>query len=250
MRLSDVKPLVFDLFQTYFAGANVSMARQSRIPKPKSPLVLLTYGTVSRAAFPRMMLVDGVNVEQYESSVVVDVDLFTHGKPIKQAGTDEILAYDNTAVEDMSSFMDFLDSEYTIEWSDIHSITILREGDIQDLSGLINETSYEFRARMTLRIYYVSLAVEYAGVLSEDSIVYPTGEYDEHGQEIYAPGAPVRKTSTSGYYGSPEEEIEKRAKISAQFEQTPSGGGSDELAEMETGYYTEIDEIDIKVKGV
>lgn len=242
MRLSEVQDLFYDLISKYFAGANIVYARQDRIAKPKSPLVLLTYGNVTRPDMPNYMLVDGVNVGQYQSSVLLDIDLFTHGAPMALPGVDEVLTYRDSAVEDMSAFEDFLNSEYCVEWSDIHSISYLREGEIQNLSGLINETSYEFRARMTLRIYFVSLAVEHSGVLGEKSIYYPTGVMED-GEEVFAPVAPVRKISTTGNFGSPEEEREKRAVVvrPEKFEPTPSGGGTQELADLETGYYTEAE---------
>ena len=79
MRLSEVQDLFYNLISQYFAGANISYARQDRIAKPKSPLVLLTYGNVTRYDMPNYMIVDGVNVAQYQSSVLLDIDLFTHG---------------------------------------------------------------------------------------------------------------------------------------------------------------------------
>jgi hypothetical protein len=248
MRLSEVQDLFYNLIVQYFTpeNANISYSRQSRVAKPKLPLLLLSYGNVTRSDMPNYMVVDGVNVGQYQSSVVLDIDLFTHGKPITGGSDVEVFTYRDSAVEDMSAFEDFLNSEYCVEWSDIHSVSWIREGEIQNLSGLLNETSYEFRSRMTLRIFYVSLAVEHAGVLQENSILYPTGKFVD-GHEIYAPVAPVRKTSTSGHYGSPEEEREKRAIIvpPETYKPTSSGGGSEELADMETGYYTEA-EITIK----
>lgn len=242
MRLSEVQDLFYSLISQYFAGATISYARQDRIAKPKSPLVLLTYGNVQRYDMPNYMIVDGVNVAQYQSSVLLDIDLFTHGSPILLPGLGEVLTYRDSAVEDMSVFEDFLNSEYCVEWSDIHSVSWLREGDIQNLSGLLNESTYEYRSRMTLRIYYVSLAVEHAGVLPEDSILYPTGRFVD-GHEIYAPGAPVRKTSTTGHFGSPEEEREKRAIVvpAEKFVPTSSGGGTQELADMKTGWYEEVE---------
>ena len=242
MRLSEVQDLFYNLISEYWVGAEITYARQDRIAKPKNPLVLLTYGNVTRYDMPNYMIVDGVNVAQYQCSVLLDIDLFTHGAPMRLQGMGEVLTYRDSAVEDMSAFEDFLNSEYCVEFCDIHSISWAREGDIQNLSGIINETSYEYRSRITLRLYYVSLAVEHAGVLSEDSILYPTGRFVD-GKEVFAPGAPVRKTSTTGHYGSPEEEQEKRAIVVPPecFIPTPSGGGSKVLAKMQTGYYEDVD---------
>lgn len=239
MRLNEVRELFRQLTKEYFGAANVLLARQSRIPKPELPLVLLTFGAVTRPTRPNIMVFDGVGVGQYASSVQLDIDLFTHGAPVTEQGYG-IVARENTAVHDLCAFEDFLQSEYVVEWSDIHSIAIAREGDVDDLSGIIGETTYEYRARMRLRLSYVSLAVEHAAVNSEDSIVYPTGEF-ERGEEIFSPGAPVRKTSTTGNFGSPEEDKEKRATVVPAFSPTNSGGGTEILAQLRTGFFTEAE---------
>lgn len=239
MRLTELRELFRSLVKEYFGEANVLLARQSRIPKPELPLVLLTYGTVNRPTKPNILVFDGVGVGQYASSVQVDIDLFTHGAPVTdpQLG---VVAHENTAVEDLCALEDYLQSEYVVEWSDVHSVTIQREGNVEDLSGIIGETTYEYRARMRVILSYVSLAIEHAGTNSEDSVVYPTGEFDG-GEEIFAPGAPVRKTSTTGNFGSPEEDKEKRGRVVPHFVPTSSKGGTEILARLNTGFFTEAE---------
>lgn len=239
MRLKEVRELFRQLTKEYFGEANVLLARQSRIPKPELPLVLLTFGAVVRPTRPNIKVFDGVNVGQYSSSVQVDIDLFTHGAPVTdpQLG---VVARENTAVDDLCAFEDYLQSEYAVEWCDIHSISFMRDGDVEDLTGIIGETSYEYRARMRLRLSYVSLSIEHAGVVDESSIIYPTGKFNGD-EEIFAPGAPVRKTSTTGGFGSPEEDAEKRATVNPQFTPTDSGGGTEILAMFNTGYFTEAE---------
>ncbi|MBE6725090.1 MAG: hypothetical protein E7576_07875 [Ruminococcaceae bacterium] len=239
MRIKDVRKLFCSLTEEYFSNAIVLLSRQSRIAKPELPLVLLTFGTVTRPSRPNLQVFDGVNVEQYASNVQLDIDLFTHGIPIvdQEIG---VVGYEDSAVEDLTAFDDFLNSEYVLEWCDIHSLTIQREGDIESLSGIIGETSYEYRARMRLILSFVSLAVEHAAVNDESSIVYPTGRFDGD-EEIFEPGAPVRKTSTTGGFGSPEEEKEKRATVVPHYTPTSSGGGSEILAMFNTGYFTEAE---------
>lgn len=239
MRLKEVRELFRQLTKEYFGEANVLLARQSRIPKPELPLVLLTFGAVVRPTRPNIKVFDGVNVGQYSSSVQVDIDLFTHGAPVTDSQLG-VVARENTAVDDLCAFEDYLQSEYAVEWCDIHSISFMRDGDVEDLTGIIGETSYEYRARMRLRLSYVSLSIEHAGVVDESSIIYPTGEFKD-GEEIFAPGAPVRKTSTTGGFGSPEEDAEKRATVNPQFTPTDSGGGTEILAMFSTGYFTEAE---------
>lgn len=240
MRLNKLRTLFMALTKEYFGNATVRFARSSMKPKPDLPLVQLSFGPVERPHRPNYMVVDGYLVGMYGSFVRVDIDLFTHGAPVVNPTTSAVFDHENTAVEDMSAFEDYLNSEYVLNWQDIHSVAVQVEGEIQDLSGIINETTYEYRARMTVRLSYTSYATEHAGVLSEDSVVYPTGEY-ENDEEVFAPGAPVRKTSTTGNFGSPEEDREKRATVTPAFAQTSSGGGTQILAQLSTGYFTEAE---------
>lgn len=240
MRLNTLRTLFMALTKEYFGNATVRFARSSMKPKPDLPLVQLSFGPVERPHRPNYMVVDGYLVGMYGSFVRVDIDLFTHGSPVVYHTNSAVFDHENTAVEDLSAFEDYLNSEYVLNWQDIHSVAVQVEGEIQDLSGIINETTYEYRARMTVRLSYTSYATEHAGVLSEDSVVYPTGEY-ENNEEVFAPGAPVRKTSTTGNFGSPEEDREKRATVSPAFSQTSSGGGTQILAQLSTGYFTEAE---------
>ena len=140
-------------------------------------------------------------------------------------------------MDDMLSFADFLNSEHTVQWSHQNDVSILIDGDVLNLTGVVNDTSYEFRSRLTVQFYFTQKAVGASTALLESSLQYPTGEKDPETQEpTYTPTEPPETDSKSGPWGDKEEPI-----VVPTFEPSASGGGTEELAKEETGYFTEVE---------
>lgn len=100
MTLAELKKLLVQLTQTYFAGATVTYAKQSFVAKPGSPLVTLTTGSVNRSRNPPVKIIEGTPVAFYPASVPVQIDLFTHGRQEEVAPGFTPIA-ENTAEDDM-----------------------------------------------------------------------------------------------------------------------------------------------------
>ena len=62
MTLSELKKLLMQLTQMYFAGATVTYAKQSFVAKLCSPLVTLTTGSVNRSRNPPVKIIEGTPV--------------------------------------------------------------------------------------------------------------------------------------------------------------------------------------------
>jgi len=170
----------------------------------------------------------------------MQVDLFTSGLPVVEEETGKTIAFENTAMDDMLSFADFLNSQHTVEWCHDRDVSVLIDGDVQDLTGIVNDNNYEFRSRLSVLFYFTQTAVGHSAVLSEDSIQYPTGKFDEEtGEPVYTPEPPKVEESTSGLFGSDTDD--NGGVVKPHFVQTSSGGGTEELASEETGYFTEVE---------
>lgn len=230
MRVSQAKELFRALTQEYFAGAWVTFSRQSRVAKPNVPLVSITPGNVNRPQNPSYENVGGEMLGYYPSRISMTVDLFTPGREVVDEETGGTVAHENTAVDDMLAFADFLNSEHTINWCHENDVAIQFEGDVQDLTGLVNDTNYEFRSRLVVLLYFTQKVVGHAAVATEDSIQpaggrppIPDGDEgeDQPGQDTPKPGDDIV--------------------IEPHYEQTSSGGGTEELATQTTGYFTEVE---------
>lgn len=240
MRVNKVKELFQKLTAEYFSAATVVFANQSRQPKGKIPLVVINCGNVNRPQHINYDNVDGTLVGNYLSRLSVTVDLFTNGLPVIDEETGETVAYADSALDDILSFADFVSSEYAIGWCDKYDISISLDGDAQNLTGVVNDTSYEYRSRLSFFVYFTQKTIDAAAVASEESILYPSTD------GIYTPEIPIPTTSTTGGYGSEEETAAENSVVEKKFITTPSGGGSVELTGKTVGYFTEAEVKEIR----
>ena len=231
MRVLEARNLFRELTEEYFSGARVIFSNQSRAAKPPTSLVVITPSAVKRPYRPTLEIVDSEEVGYYQSRLSFTVDLFTRGSPVID-DSGNIVAYENSAVDDMLGYADFLNSTYVVNWSHMHDVAIIIEGDTEDTTGIINDHNYEYRARLTVMFYFTQETVGPTAVLKESSIQYPDGSGG------YTPEEPVETESTTNDYGTDAQEREAGAIIVPDYQESSTGGGSGELAEKETGYFT------------
>lgn len=254
MRVEQAKELLRALTQSYFAAAEVTFANQSRSPMQSAPLVLLTPGPVRRQSSPAYEEIGGELIGNYLSRLSVTVDLFTNGSPVKDEETGEVLAYADSSEDDLLAFVDFLGSDYVIDWSHRNDVSVLIEGDVQSLTGVVNDTTYQYRARVTVLFYFTQHTVGRTAVLKESSIKYPVGHFDpetgefiqdidpQTGEPVYTTEPPQETESQTGDWPKIGEPV-----IRPEFAASDSGGGTKELADEETGYFTEAEVKEEKV---
>ena len=199
MTFSELKKLLVQLTQTYFAEATVTYAKQSFVAKPGSPLVTLTTGSVNRSRNPPVKIIEGTPVAFYPASVPVQIDLFTHGRQEEIAPGFTPIA-ENTAEDDMLAFESFLNSPFVTQWCHQHDIAIVVPTAVQDLTDLVHDTNYEFRAMLEIAVYFTMTAIGFTGTLDIDA----------------------------------DDVIE----IEPQVTPTPSGGGSSKMTAHEGEYFT------------
>lgn len=219
MDIKGVKETMLELTKYYFQNATVMFGQQSHIAKQGKPLVKLYTGVVTRPLNPPTKIIDGRPVSFYPSTVPVQIDLFTMGQK-KELAHGFTPVMENTAADDMLSFVDFLNSEVAVQYCHQRDIAIVVPNTVQDLTGLINDTSYEYRAMIEVMVYFTSTAVGYSGTLSENSIVHKDASTGEvvFGGDIQAEGAV----------------------LSPEMVETPSGGGNEEVLEAEEAYFSNV----------
>ena len=172
-----------------------------------------------------------------KQSLPITVDLFTNGIAVVDPDTDRTVAYEDNALDDMLSFADFLNSEHTVHWSHNHDVAIVIDGDVLNMTGLVNDNNYEYRSRLSVLFYFTQQAVEGAAVLSEDSIVYPTNDPENP----YTPVEPVEAESPTGGYETDYIKKMEKSKVEPVYKPSASGGGSEELAQESVGYFNEAE---------
>ena len=147
MKASGAKELFRQLAEDFFRNYMVVFTNQSRMPKSSIPLVVLTPGNVRRPQAANTQIENGKVIGFYLSQMPIIVDLFTNGEPVKD-DTGTTIAYANSAIDEILAFADYLNSPACIAWCNKHDVSILIEADAQDLTGIINDTNYEYRSRI------------------------------------------------------------------------------------------------------
>ncbi len=204
LTLNQLKQAVFSHFAAYWGSAAVVWGASDKV-KPLAPLIVLRLGTVTRATQPITQMVNGIVFSAYPSEVPLQIDLFTKGNTVS---TPEGAYAENTAVNDLLAFVNYLDSTATIEWSNQNNVGVSLMGGVQDLSEVINDTRWQYRAMAEIRLTFTQWAAEYNGVLNEANIIFSKN------------GVPIGVNT-------------------ANWQPTASGGGTEELARVQSGAFEE-----------
>lgn len=176
MKVSQAMQLFFDVTEEYFTRADIVWGKQNQMVNPKNPLVMLTPGDLETSRHPSESYIGGSVVSAYQCRLPITVDLFTNGAEIEGADDRE-----NTAVMDLLTFVDFLNSPYVTDKAFAASIEFMPSTNVTDASGVMYEDNYEFRARVEIMLTFMRYAVGRTGTAGESTIrasdgnAYPVG---------------------------------------------------------------------------
>ena len=231
MTISKLKDVLHRLTKLYFTDAHVTFTKQSFMVKPVQPLVTLSVISVSRPLHPPTKIIDGRPAAFYPASAMIQIDLFTNGSQTEVAEGFTPIA-ENTAQDDLLGFASFLNAAYAADWCEKHDIAIIVPNTVQDMTGLIHDTSYEFRAMMEITVYFTMTAIGYTGTLSPTSVKHIT--IGEDGKPHEYEGGNIQADDVSA--------------LVPEIEVTPSGGGNSAFADEESGYFTDVEINDKRIK--
>lgn len=147
MNLNQVKGKLYDITNLFFQGATVLWAEQSA-NKPEPPYVTLKTSGISKTFFP---VVEG-EASYYSCSTIWEVNLYTKGKQVvmeERVSSD----YENTALSDMGEFVFFLESPALLDLFS-NDLDIQLIPPIRDLTALLNDTKYRYRAMAEFTVSY------------------------------------------------------------------------------------------------
>lgn len=206
MTQNELKQLLYELISEYFSGASITWSKVKSVI-PGSPQVVLNMGVITRTYRPFRQNVKGVFVDSYPSKTTLQIDLYTKGAAVNTDLEIES-AYENTAINDLTDFINYLNSAYVDDWCERYDVSILCN-HVNDLTELINTVTWDYRAMTEIEIGFVQTAVGHTGIMWEKGKAY-----DEDGKALAE---------------QPE------------FTQTPSGGRSKPLADEYTGWFNKVE---------
>lgn len=218
MTYTEMKRAVYGITAAYFTSASVEMANTKSAKKGK-PLIKLSFGPAQSTQFPVEQFLDGELCSFYPTTAKLEVQLFTNGSRLPNG------AMENTAVGDLTDYVNYMMSEMVTNELNTQNLSMLVAGPVQDVTSIINDVSYEYRAMVEFNVNFTVAAVGFAAVLDESSI------------KIDQP-APGPDPDSQGQVLPPH--------IEPEWKPTNSGGRSKEIAEKRTGYFTEVEVTEMK----
>lgn len=189
MNLRTLRDNLYDIVKQYFEGATVVWAEQHMV-KPTLPLITLKTGSLSLTTFPITEDINGVPTGYYPSRVTLEINLYTKGAPVEME-PGEVGATENTAVNDLMDFLRYINSQYVTDLCESLDIAITPNGPVQDVTALLNDTRYQYRAMLELNVDFMQVTKGYAGIIPEE------GEWT---QTPSGGGAEVLLNKETGYF--------------------------------------------------
>ena len=155
MTVFEARDILRSIVAVYFGDGHVFFA-ESKMAKRPEPYITVKLDTPGRDLFAGKV-VDDKGYQRQSRRVVAraEINLYTKGRNIAKGNRQA--AYANTALNDMTLFLDFLESDEGIEEMNRQNIVILPNGQIRDLSALLNEGSqYQYRALLECDVSFTT----------------------------------------------------------------------------------------------
>lgn len=169
MNQSQVKNKVYEVVTLFFSQATVVWAEQV-MTKPPVPYVTLKMGSITKVAFPCINEVTGDR--HYGCRTLLELNLYTKGVSVT-AGIGVTGNYENTATDDLMEFIKFLESPEIVDI--LEDIGLELNPPVRDLSELLNDAKYRYRAMAECTISYTEEACGLYGVSNMPQIPNSSG---------------------------------------------------------------------------
>lgn len=163
MNILQATHTMLEILEHFFSSATVTYANQNHQVKPNLPLVSMNVLSSGRGSFPPQRMQQDQNVSFYPSFLKIQVDLYTRGGTLSLEGqTTPIM--ENTALNDLVEFSNFLGSHYFLEWCWEKNITLLPVNQVMDTTHLLGTRDFQFRATMEVKLNFTDEVKGYTGL--------------------------------------------------------------------------------------
>ena len=149
MDMMELKSTLYGIVARFFSEAMVVWSEQI-IPQPMPPYVTLKTGRINRTAFT---LVSDGDDRYYQADMTFEINLYTDGTAVFTKG-EAVANKANTAVGDLTDFLVFLESEAVQDFLSEQGIAMEVLTPPNDVSQLINDVHFRYRAMTELTVYF------------------------------------------------------------------------------------------------
>ena len=154
MKVRAVQEAVREVVSDFFTGGTVWWTNQ-KMPRPKSPYIMLALQNFRRNQHGAeyMDTETGYITRYTETTVSMVMDLY-------EVGLNESETIKNTVLDDMESFIMFIESDAITDRLDALGIALaVRDNSIQELSDILNDAQFRYRARAVFDLRFQNDAV-------------------------------------------------------------------------------------------
>lgn len=195
MTTEEAQLKVEELVRRYFAGATVRWCETNQV-KPPYPFVALKLTDVSHFLHPDESGEIETSQRYYCTGRIV-LNLYTGGRKGAEKPGMSAPPSRNTAVSDLQGFARYLGSDAGQDFLGEHDICLQEEGRTVDVSALLNDAKYEYRAMQEFSISFVD------DVYGHSSTTPPAGQ-DSTVPTPSGGGTSDQAADTSGWFESAE----------------------------------------------
>ena len=155
MDLNGLKEQLFTICESFFSGTNIIWVGEVS-ESPPLPMITLRTDSLNKATFPfdEGFNEDGQLIEYYNADIMLEVKAYSDG----YVGNDEnavIQSAENTTINDMQQFADYIASQGMIEQLDKDNVSMVQEGPVRDTSVVKSGSRYEYSAMVEYKVNFV-----------------------------------------------------------------------------------------------
>lgn len=158
MTFSELREKVRCIIEGYFANATVVYSEAQNLVKPNDPFIRLRISRLRRGLFSINEVFEGGLQRLVESQAAVTIELFTHGK--KEYADNGLIFRNNTAVNDLSDLVNYLQSRFV---DDINDVVFISDGEVIDQTAPL-DGDFEYRALVDMTVKFWQVLKGYADV--------------------------------------------------------------------------------------
>lgn len=147
MTISQAQQRLYEVIRDFYGTEHVFWAGAKMTTRP-SPYCTIQFLNTDWEDHP-VKAMEGENwVTHRDINCPVDINLYTKGKTLSESAFD--LSYGNTALNDLSTLAAYLESDGITE--ELGEMSVAIEIKPKDVSALLKESQYQYRAMMELRV--------------------------------------------------------------------------------------------------
>lgn len=159
MNFREAKKYSRHIVAAYYGDGHVFYAEQKMTKKP-APYVTVKFNGLgkSRTKITKYDKESQCNKDYWQANTKMELNLYTLGKNIAPDGMEE--QYENTAVEEIDDFVKYLVSDAISDSMVINDVVIALDGNIHDLTFLLHESQFRYRAMAEFVITFTDSSYE------------------------------------------------------------------------------------------